>query len=226
MWLFGSYFYDLTRSFKEYSTQKDATYLISFILAVVIPVVIIILIRFINVYNRRSTGIMRFRLKKFQNYANAMGLCRIGEAYYNKEMYVQAIEASQKALKHDPQLAYAYKILGKAYHKTGKLKEALLNFERSLTLDPYQADVCVELGSCYYQMKGYDTAVTYFKQAVALNKHYDEAYFYLGCILGDIYLEYEEAIEMFHEYIKFVPLSKKAVDAKRLIYKYRKQLKS
>ena len=57
----------------------------------------------------------------------------------NLELYPDAIQDAEAALRLDPDLGYGYYVRGWTYARTGRSNEALADFDRSIACDPARA---------------------------------------------------------------------------------------
>jgi len=72
----------------------------------------------------------------FYNPRNRRMLNNLGEHYFERGRYDEAIATLQKALEISPNYASAYNNLGAVYVKTGRKQEAIDAFRRAVNIDP------------------------------------------------------------------------------------------
>ncbi|UCD85428.1 MAG: tetratricopeptide repeat protein [Deltaproteobacteria bacterium] len=104
----------------------------------------------------------------------------LGIAYFNKEMYDEAIGHYQRALDIKPDCADYYMNLGIAYAKKGMLNEAVRECQQALQIEPFNSKARVDLGNIYYNGGMYDEAIKEYQQAMILDPDNSKAYTNLG----------------------------------------------
>jgi len=119
-------------------------------------------------------------LQKDKN--SARGYYLLGQLYYEKGKFANAIASYKKALVINPQFVDASISLSVLYNDLGKYEEGGLIFNRALRAvethekgsDPYinekLAQKHLELGEMYLKYLRYDEALAEFSKAVTLNK--------------------------------------------------------
>ncbi len=70
----------------------------------------------------------------------------LGVAYYNLEMYEEAIKSYKQAIEINPDYAVVHGGLGDAYYKSGKHEEAIESFRQVISIDPVIAVAHYNLG--------------------------------------------------------------------------------
>ena len=123
-----------------------------------------------------------------------------GNRFYRQDNYDKAIEAYNKAIEYNPNLARAYNHISLAYGYKGQHDMAISSCNKAIELDP-------SLSSAYnnravaYALKGeYDLAITDFTKVIELYPDYAEAYENRGT-----------AYYRMGEYVKAEPLLKQAL---------------
>ena len=89
--------------------------------------------------------------KNEQNY-DALQLIKQGETCYLKNDYAGAIEALNKALELEPNLAQAYSWLGCVYNDFGNIDKAVEYFNKAIELDADNALAYNGLSVCYHTL--------------------------------------------------------------------------
>ena len=76
-----------------------------------------------------------------------------GVKYGRANLFRQALQSFQEALKYDPEYADAYYGLGQAHLDLGHVRESIEAFERVIKLNPKAADARKRLGEAYAKLK-------------------------------------------------------------------------
>ncbi|MDJ0903534.1 MAG: tetratricopeptide repeat protein [Xenococcus sp. MO_188.B8] len=80
----------------------------------------------------------------------------------------EAIQACETALKLNPKLVEAYKILGDAYQKLGKFSTAIGYYGQAIAMKPDFPKAYANLGSLYAQQEKWQQALDYYQKALEL----------------------------------------------------------
>lgn len=122
----------------------------------------------------------------------------------SSEKINQGIEAAQKALELNPNLAEAYTTLGSLQNKVWRFDKSIKNINRAVKLQPNNA---VILGTAaLYTLGDLDKSVALIKQAIANDPLIYTNYFNLGFAyyrLGKL----DKAFKAFNSYAKYYPNS-------------------
>lgn len=73
----------------------------------------------------------------------------LGNAYYDADKYIQAINAYSKALAFKPGNADVLNDQGAMYRQAGEISKAIDNFEKALVIEPYNLESLYNLGYVY-----------------------------------------------------------------------------
>ena len=84
---------------------------------------------------------------------NARRSYKAGVKYGRANLFRQALQSFQEALKQDPNYPEALYGLGRAYLDLGNFNEAVETFEKLLKLDPNSTDAYTGLGEAYAKLK-------------------------------------------------------------------------
>ena len=102
------------------------------------------------------SGFMRDAEDRSSNKAareNARRSYKAGVKYGRANLFRQALQSFQEALKQDPNYPEALYGLGRAYLDLGHFSEAVETFEKLLKLDPNSTDAYTGLGEAYAKLK-------------------------------------------------------------------------
>jgi len=113
----------------------------------------------------------------------ALQLCNLGVAWYEKGEYKKAIEYFKRALRLNPKYAVAFNNLGAAYAKQGIFDIALDCYKKATNIDPNYATAFNNTGVAFYRMSYLEKAVEFFERAIEANPRYDRAYNYKVIVL-------------------------------------------
>ena len=151
----------------------------------------------------------------------------LGHAYTGLGRLDDALEAQQKAIQLEPNMAEAHITKGIILLKRAEKSQTKSDYERALSacrkgieLNPkLQVPILIRvaLGKAYLQEGKLTQASRQFEEILKTDSNFGDAYFYLGAIhLGQH--EYEKAESAYHHAIKLDPSSAKAYE--RLAHLY------
>src|SRR5436190_19085172 len=84
---------------------------------------------------------------------NARKCYKAGGKYGRANLFRQALQSFQEALKYDPEYADAYLGLGQAYLDLGNFRESVEAFEKVIKLNPKSADAQARRAEAYAKLK-------------------------------------------------------------------------
>lgn len=119
---------------------------------------------------------------------------RIGQIYYRKNLFGDAIKNLEAALKDKPKHLEAREMLGIIYHKRNDTAKAISNLTEVIRVSPDNFNAHYLLGLNYYKQKEYDKMISAYKKAISINPKFADAYYNLGMAYSYRNM-YEEAIE-------------------------------
>jgi len=126
-----------------------------------------------------------------------------GTKYAEKGKNEKAIESYKKAVKIDPEFAFAWDNLGLCYRKTNNYQEAIKCYNKSLEIDPYGILPLQNLAIVYEYQKDYKAAAATYVKLIESDYNNPEGYYGAGrafYMSGD----YEKGVDnMFKAYIKY-----------------------
>ncbi len=119
---------------------------------------------------------------------------RLGQAYYKKGIFSDAIKYLEKSVSYKPSNLEAREILGLIYHKRKEADKAIEHFREVAKVNPENFNIQYLLGLNYFEKKEYDKMITAYKKAIAINPNFADAHYNLG--MAYYYRNmYKEAIE-------------------------------
>ena len=92
----------------------------------------------------------------------------MGNVYFNKDAFDDAITAYRKAIELDRQFAWPYSNLALTYVQKGRFVEAIVLYRRSIDLFSSEKDKAVSwnrLGNVYRRMNDFDNAISAYQHA-------------------------------------------------------------
>ena len=89
-------------------------------------------------------------------------------AYRAAAQWSAAIQACETALKLNPQLVAAYKILGDVAQKLGQFSKAIGYYGQAIAIKPDFAEAYANLGTLYVQQEKWQQALDYYQKALEL----------------------------------------------------------
>ncbi|MBI5588394.1 MAG: tetratricopeptide repeat protein [Deltaproteobacteria bacterium] len=128
----------------------------------------------------------------------------LGDQYFGKKDYKNAIANYEKALAIDPNYADAYMGEAYSYMESHDLAAAILKGETAASLKPGNALIRFQLGNIYKEANFLERAALEWQKAIELNPAYSEAYNHLG-IYYQLINDYPKALRMFESALKYNP---------------------
>lgn len=129
-----------------------------------------------------------------------------GRLAYRSLRFGDAVEAYQRALKHDQDNYAAQLGLARTLTRMRRQEEALAAAQRCIEMDPQQADGHATLGILHFLLDDLDAATSALEQAMALAPDDPDAYLTLAQVLTDrkLYAEAEERLAQARELISHI----------------------
>jgi len=135
-----------------------------------------------------------------------------GTKYEEKGKHEKAIESYKKAVKIDPDFAFAWDNMGICYRKINNYDEAIKCYNKSLEVDPYGILPLQNLAVVYEYQKDYKSAAETYAKLIKSDYNNPEGYYGAGrayFFAGD----YEKGVDnMFKAYIKYTETKSPYVD--------------
>lgn len=94
--------------------------------------------------------------------------CVAGNCYSLQKEHESAIKYLERAIKVDPNFAYAYTLLGHELISAERLDQAMTCFRNAVRLDPRHWNAWCGLGCIYYKNEVYVSAEMYYKKALKI----------------------------------------------------------
>jgi tetratricopeptide (TPR) repeat protein len=129
---------------------------------------------------------------------------RIGQLYYEKKDYLNAINFFEKAVSLKSDFIEAREYLGDIYDRRGNADKAVENYMSVVRVNPNNLHAQFELGINYSKQKEYDKMILAYKKAISIDPSFADAHYNLG--MAYFYRNmYEDAITEFQTAIKLKP---------------------
>ncbi|MES1182156.1 MAG: tetratricopeptide repeat protein, partial [Flavobacterium sp.] len=122
--------------------------------------------------------------------------------YYSKgldesknENYKEAISYFEKAVKTDPEFAFAWDNMGICYRKLGDYDKALDAYKKSLQIDPNGLMPLQNIAIVYQYKKQYPEAISAYEKLAVLDKNNPEVFYGIGQVYALNMNEYEKGLD-------------------------------
>lgn len=153
-------------------------------------------------------AVVAFKLALDKDCDNAFYNNSLAYAYVQAELYDEAIEYYQNAIKLNPDKEWTSIVcqaLGSIYHQIkGNSEAAIASFQAGMILDPENSEICLSLGDVYMADGDLDNAIRSYCDSIAVNSEDYRAYSKAGIALWE--KDYmEEAIVAYHRAIDLNP---------------------
>jgi tetratricopeptide (TPR) repeat protein len=180
----NQYIQDIYRFFKLYSRRKD----------------------FLDPFNTKLDLYNLFFIKDIEN--SDQLLRTIGEAYFNKDFYDEAIEIFEKLLIKDNMNIELYQKTGYSYQRKSNYNKALSLYKKADMIQPNNLWNIRKIAFCYRSLKDSEQALNYY--LLAEKKAPDDLNIQLS--IGHCYFEqkmYNEALQVFFKIEYLAPDNQK-----------------
>lgn len=153
-------------------------------------------------------AISAFKLALDKDFENPFYNNSLAYAFVQAELYDDAIEYYQKAIKFNPDkqwTAIVCQALGSIYyHVKENYEAAIASFQAGIILDPENSEIFMSLGDVYMAENDLDKAIRAYCDSISINSEDYRAYSKAGLALWEKdYLE--EAIVSYHRAIELNP---------------------
>ena len=128
------------------------------------------------------------------NNLNAQENYNKGILLSKKKEYKKAIKYYKKAVKIDPNFAFAWDNIGISYRYLNEYKKAISAYEKSLSIDPYGTMPLQNVAVAYIYNEDYKKAVNAYERLGGIYKSNPEVYYGLGRIYAINLFDYEKSL--------------------------------
>lgn len=142
-----------------------------------------------------------------------------GQDEYKLEHFEKAIELFEKAVKIDPNFAFAWDNIGICYRKINNYDKALYAYQQSLEIDPIGMTALQNIPIVYMYKQEYMKAIEAYQQIAAIDKSNPEVYYGIGNVYANALQDYEKGLDyMCKAYILYIEIkSPYRADAEKVI---------
>lgn len=102
--------------------------------------------------------------------------CREGDQFLKQQLYSQALQAYEEALRMSPRNFYAWNGKGTALYNQGNYRKALEAYHQATDIDPENAIVWVSAGLVLKRLQRHQQALVHFGRALSIDPHYVAAW--------------------------------------------------
>jgi tetratricopeptide (TPR) repeat protein len=157
--------------------------------------------------------------KSFSENKKALEFYSQGLNESKKENYEKSVECFEKAVKEDPEFAFAWDNLGLDYRRLNNFDKAIESYKKSLEIDPNGLMPLQNIAIVYQYKKEYTKAIEAYEKLAEIDKNNPEVYYGIGNIYATYLNDYEKGLEnlckAYNLYIK--QKSPYRADAEKLI---------
>ena len=162
----------------------------------------------------------------FQNKKKAKEYYSQGQKYSEKEQYELAVVQYNKAVKNDPNFAFAWDNMGLCYRKLNRYEEAIKCYKKSLEIEPKGTMPLQNMAVAYDFLKDYKSASETYLKIIKNNPEDAEGYYEAGNPFFSNQ-DFEKGLDyMFKAYLIYKKTNSPYIqDSETLIGNYYKSLK-
>jgi tetratricopeptide (TPR) repeat protein len=128
----------------------------------------------------------------------------LGNVYFARGQFDQAIAEYQTALKINPRDDQAHSNLGAAMLSEGSVEEAVIEFRKSLELNPNLVQASYNLALALFKTGRTNEAIAQYRRTLELNPRFEEAHNDLGIALAQEG-RFDEAVAQLQEALRLNP---------------------
>ncbi len=128
----------------------------------------------------------------------------LGIVHYQTGRHADAVDWIERAIKVNPNVAFAYYNRGLALQALNRPADALTSYDRVLRLMPDYADAYVNRGNALRDLKRLDEALASYERALTLKPDFAEAFNNRGSVLFDL-KRAEEALASYDRALQLKP---------------------
>ena len=133
--------------------------------------------------------------KSFSDNKAATEFYSLGLKEANKENYEKAAEYFEKAVKEDPEFAFAWDNLGINYRRLNNYDKAIYAYQQSLKVDPFGVMPLQNIAVAYVYKKEYTKAIEAYERLAELDDKNPEIYYGIGVVYTNNLMDYEKGLD-------------------------------
>lgn len=111
------------------------------------------------------------------------------------ENFAKAIEYFEKAVKEDPEFAFAWDNLGISYRRLNNFDKAIASYEKSLALDPNGLMPLQNIAIVYQYKKEFVKAIAAYERLAKVDANNPEVFYGIGNVYVTNLKEYEKGLD-------------------------------
>jgi tetratricopeptide (TPR) repeat protein len=157
--------------------------------------------------------------KSLSENERAMEFYSKGLKEVKKENYEKAVEYFGKAVKEDPEFAFAWDNLGVNYRRLNNFDKAIECYTKSLEIDPNGLMPLQNIAVAYQYKKEYSKAIEAYEKLAKIDKNNPEVYYGIGNVYASNLNDYDKGLDnMCKAYNLYIELkSPYRADAEQMI---------
>lgn len=133
--------------------------------------------------------------KSFSKNDEAIKEYNDGTKYFRKDEYANALPYFEKAVKIDPEFAFAWDNIGVCNRRLGNLDAAIEAYQKSIKLDPTAFTANQNIALVYVDKKDYKKAIESYNTLAKLDKNNPEVFYGIGLIYYQYLFDYEKGLD-------------------------------
>jgi len=133
--------------------------------------------------------------KSFSENEKAIEFYSKGLKEAKKDNYNKAAEWFEKAVKEDPEFAFAWDNLGINYRRLEKFDKAIECYQKSLEIDPNGLMPLQNIAIVYQYKKEYSKAIEAYEKLEEIDKNNPEVYYGIGNVYATNLNDYEKGLD-------------------------------
>lgn len=114
---------------------------------------------------------------------------------FKNENFKKAVQYFEKAVREDPEFAFAWDNLGLSYRKLNNFDKAIKCYKKSLKIDPNGLMPLQNIAIVYQYKKEYQNAIAAYKKILDIDKDNPEVYYGIGNIYALNLQDFEQGLE-------------------------------
>jgi len=134
---------------------------------------------FHNDNKRRFLLLLKAR-DRIKSSIDHMAHLRVAQALFSRNLFSEAVQEAQEAVKNGCDDSAPYIIIGESYYNLGEYEKAVKAVKMGIEANPEYPDIHNLMGKILLKMNRCREAVDYFNRAVSLNIYYGEPYLNLA----------------------------------------------
>jgi len=143
----------------------------------------------------KMTTIQKKSDKSFSDNDKASEYYLKGLAESKNENFKKAVKYFKKAVKEDPEFAFAWDNLGLSYRRLNKFDQAIDAYENSLKIDPNGLMPLQNIAITYQYKEEYTKAIEAYQKLARIDENNPEVFYGIGNVYAINLKDYEKGLE-------------------------------